>query len=380
MLSFLNKNLTGLIIGVEFFWALALAIFGFLAVGCGGDTYHNYGDVTIEGPNITVTSTAPRSNETPTVSENPTTATVTFFGRVDRPDIPGAAVVSLTPLDENGFPLSHSYSVGNEVPLDVPAGRYALHFNVLVDFTPITPDRVEVFEAGGTYDIEVLYHFICYDPDCCLPDKVWDEARESCVDRVDNDGDEILDHADNCPNVANTNQSDFDQDGVGDACDVMSCSRNTPSITRHPSSPAMFIMSIPDDQAYEIRYIQGHFTTTSTVPNAIARTFSHILLWNGTPLCNGCSPGYMSHIGSPNWNDQFTLMAEGHGLPAGQSYGMEVALYPQGDRVVGQYRVDFERIIMRGAVDGCDREPFGRIPSRIITVTETVTTSVIVEN
>jgi len=37
---------------------------------------------------------------------------------------------------------------------------------------------------------------------------------------VDTDNDGVLDWADNCPNDANTDQADFDGDGVGDACEL----------------------------------------------------------------------------------------------------------------------------------------------------------------
>ena len=39
-------------------------------------------------------------------------------------------------------------------------------------------------------------------------------------DVPDMDGDTIADSADNCPEVANTNQLDTDDDGAGDACDT----------------------------------------------------------------------------------------------------------------------------------------------------------------
>ena len=37
--------------------------------------------------------------------------------------------------------------------------------------------------------------------------------------RFDSDGDDVLDHEDNCPNTPNPDQADADGDGIGDACD-----------------------------------------------------------------------------------------------------------------------------------------------------------------
>ena len=54
----------------------------------------------------------------------------------------------------------------------------------------------------------------------------------------DSDGDGIPDDADNCPVVANADQSDVDADGVGDACD--NCPEDVNSAHRTPrtSSPS----------------------------------------------------------------------------------------------------------------------------------------------
>ncbi|MBI5299396.1 MAG: thrombospondin type 3 repeat-containing protein [Deltaproteobacteria bacterium] len=48
-----------------------------------------------------------------------------------------------------------------------------------------------------------------------------DKIGDACdpLNNLDNDADGIVDLVDNCPVVANADQADFDRDGVGDACD-----------------------------------------------------------------------------------------------------------------------------------------------------------------
>lgn len=43
---------------------------------------------------------------------------------------------------------------------------------------------------------------------------------------IDRDRDGIQDSKDNCPKIANSDQLDTDEDGKGDACDVVSLMRN----------------------------------------------------------------------------------------------------------------------------------------------------------
>ncbi len=77
------------------------------------------------------------------------------------------------------------------------------------DFRPYTEDQPPVAADGGMEDFDVFVP----------PDRgMVDIDMQPDVD-LDRDDDGVNDDADNCPDVANPDQADFDGDGIGDLCD-----------------------------------------------------------------------------------------------------------------------------------------------------------------
>lgn len=107
--------------------------------------------------------------------------------------------------------------------------------NVTGDFTGAVTSRIVLGDkkrSGGAFDAactaDILESKECapanakiaYDfPDWACHGDICPVAVMGSCQTADTDGDAIPDQQDNCPDVANTNQSDKDHDGLGDACD-----------------------------------------------------------------------------------------------------------------------------------------------------------------
>jgi len=68
-----------------------------------------------------------------------------------------------------------------------------------------------------------------------VDDNCNEEIDEGCP--LDSDGDTVIDKEDNCPDIANPDQADSDEDGLGDACDPTPNPAPTETPTPTPTSP-----------------------------------------------------------------------------------------------------------------------------------------------
>ena len=65
---------------------------------------------------------------------------------------------------------------------------------------------------------------------------------------TDDDNDSVLDGVDNCPLVANTDQTDTDGDGIGDACDTVLTSTRTVTVCSMPWTTARLVANTDQDR------------------------------------------------------------------------------------------------------------------------------------
>ncbi len=87
----------------------------------------------------------------------------------------------------------------------------------------LLPDEVMISEAVKVvYNGEVSYHmsFNATPSGQSAANGSFTGNYEIMLQAPDTDADGVLDAADNCPLIANPGQEDYDQDGIGDACDA----------------------------------------------------------------------------------------------------------------------------------------------------------------
>ncbi|MGH1385867.1 DUF7619 domain-containing protein [Kordia sp.] len=126
------------------------------------------------------------------------------------------------PDSTNDEPNSHGYIAFRVKPKstvqvgDIIDNRAAIYF----DFNaPIITNKTETRIVEDT-DGDTIYNYMDNCPDIANTDQADadnDGMGDVCDD--DTDGDGVLNADDNCAEVYNPNQEDFDQDGLGDLCD-----------------------------------------------------------------------------------------------------------------------------------------------------------------
>ena len=141
------------------------------------------------------------------------------------------------PNDEVGAPCEDD----NNLPGDGCSPDCRVEANVDGDEFFEPPPGAPQNPDGTVFDPEALYD-LCVAPDL--------DPRFEC--EADEDGDNIRNGSDNCPQVWNNDQRDFDRDGIGDVCDEDSDRDRIPNNLDYcPLASSVAFHSTLDSYAFE---------------------------------------------------------------------------------------------------------------------------------